>query len=122
RPEYRHAVGELRQVFEPLDKLAHDSEYPPGVSVQKLVCPRCLEQALVLCAAPTLLKVTFSVHFVSLRPSQGRALNLDSHHVVTTVDMDRFAGNPGRERTAKKQRRVADFPRLDVTMQRGPLS
>ena len=47
----RDAARERGQFIKAFDKLAHDAEHAPGVSMRKLVRPRALEQLLVLSGA-----------------------------------------------------------------------
>src|SRR6267143_6029515 len=43
RAENRNAILDVGQIFESLNELAHDAKHTPGVSVQKLICPRRLQ-------------------------------------------------------------------------------
>ena len=46
---------------------------------------------------------------------------LDTHDVVTTIDVDNFSGDTRGEGTAQKQCRITNLTRLDIAPQGGAL-
>ena len=56
-------MGDVRQILEALNELAHDPKNAPGVGVKKFISTRRLEQSLVLRAAGLMiLVIVFVVH------------------------------------------------------------
>src|SRR5205807_3396035 len=117
RTEDRDAVRDMRQVFKALDKLAHDAKNAPGIGVEKFIGARRLEQLLILCAAVWFLTGITVGHCyprLSLQSAVRIPQSLDSHYVVATIDVDRFAGNARRQRATEKRGCVSHFARFDV--------